>query len=304
MASGLWGGAFTQIASPAWSQAGFVRATLGTVGFVWARASPGDSQAGPGRASPGSAHGMSKWPMPSPARANPGRDLCGLERAGAGWFTTGWPWASPGGARLGIAWASPCPDKSQGAQGCPYESRLGSGRARYLGLMPNDTNLPDRAIAAVANELEERKKRNRSIVLHNVPEKHDKSNDVKAVVQILQKVSGKEVEIDQMCNTPRIYRLGQYGASSRNKPRSIKVHLKSTEECNEILQNTRKLSQSVQYSSVVIQPDLTPMQHNQIRMLVAERKRRNSEAIANNEDPDWTISSGFLHRRRNYHWDL
>ncbi len=183
------------------------------------------------------------------------------------------------------------------------ENRISSVEAVQVDgyLMQADSNLPDRAIAAIANEIEERKKRKRSIVLHNVPENHDSSSDIKAVVQILQEVSGKEVEFDQMCNKPRIYRLGQYGASGRNKPRSIKVHLRSTEECAEILENTRKLSQSVQHSYVVIQPDLTLMQRNQIRTLVMEKRRRNRQAITNNEEPDWTISSGFLHRRRHYH---
>ncbi len=50
--------AYTQIASPLWSLAGFVRANLGIMEFAWARASPVDSQSGPAWACPGSAHGM------------------------------------------------------------------------------------------------------------------------------------------------------------------------------------------------------------------------------------------------------
>ena len=38
----LWMCTHSQIESPPWSQAGFVRANLGTMGFIWARASPVD----------------------------------------------------------------------------------------------------------------------------------------------------------------------------------------------------------------------------------------------------------------------
>ncbi len=163
------------------------------------------------------------------------------------------------------------------------------------------SNLHDKTIAAVANELEERNKRKRSIVLHNVPESTDATDDVKAVRQILQEVSGKEIEFEIMNSKPRIYRLGRYDALSRTKTRSIKVHLKSADDCDEILRNLRKLAQSVQHNCVVIQRDLTPMQRSHIKMLVTEKKRRNNQAIVNNEEPDWTISSGFLIRRRLYH---
>ncbi len=159
------------------------------------------------------------------------------------------------------------------------------------------SNFQDTSIVAVANELEERNKRKRSIVIHNVPESHDSSSDMEAVKQILHEVSGKEVEFELMNNKPRMYRLGRHHDPSNNRTRSIKVHLKSADDCDEILQNLRKISQSVKHPCVVIQRDLTPMQRNHIKMLVMEKKRRNNQAIMNNEEPDWTISSGFLHRR-------
>ncbi len=97
----------SQIASPLWSQAGFVRATLGTMGFVRARASPvrapggirtgssgqsglarpgptcslHESRPGPVRAGPGTAHG--NLPHAYPVRTPGGicMGACGLERA-------------------------------------------------------------------------------------------------------------------------------------------------------------------------------------------------------------------------------
>ena len=61
-------------------------------------------------------------------------------------------------------------------------------------ISPNYSTLPDRSLAAVANELEERNKRKNSIVLHNVPETSNPTDDVKAVKNIIQEVTGREVE--------------------------------------------------------------------------------------------------------------
>ncbi len=89
---------------------------------------------GPGRASPN----CPLEPVRIPPGARPGYARANMDQvSGVRSFahTMGWSWASPGGARLGIDWASPCPDKSHSAQSCPHESRLGSERARYLGSM-------------------------------------------------------------------------------------------------------------------------------------------------------------------------
>ena len=65
-------------------------------------------------------------PGPSPSGQSTGFDWnCYRIWAGPGRaHTKGWSWAIPGGARLGIDRASPCPDESHSAQGCPDKSRL------------------------------------------------------------------------------------------------------------------------------------------------------------------------------------
>ena len=165
----------------------------------------------------------------------------------------------------------------------------------------NYSTLPDRSMAAVANELEERSKRKKSIVLHNVPETSNPTDDVKAVNNILQEVTGREMEFQQALNKPKIYRLGQRIAANRNRTRSIKVHFKTVEDCDEVLQNLRKLSKSTKHNTIIIQPDMTPMQRNHLKMLVLEKRKRNTQAVSNHGDPDWTITAGFLHRRGQYH---
>ncbi len=166
-------------------------------------------------------------------------------------------------------------------------------------IFQNSTDLPDRTLAAVANEIEERNKRKRSVVLHNVPETYNASQDSKAVASIIQEVTGTAIEFDKLNDNPRIYRLGQQ-STSRGRARSVKVHFKTTEDCDKVLLNVRKLSRSAKHSSIIIQPDMTPMQRKHLRILVSEKRRRNNLAVVNNEDPDWTISAGYLHRRTQY----
>ena len=68
--------------------------------------------------------------------------------------------------------------------------------------------------------------------------------------------------------------------------------------CKSVLQHTRKLRHSEYYKHIVLQPDLTPNQRKHLKMLVEEKKQRNSFALQCNEEPDWTIRSGKLWRRR------
>ena len=171
--------------------------------------------------------------------------------------------------------------------------------AEELTSCTNDYSLPDMAIAAITNELQERQKRKKSVVLHNIPETNNEDEDFQTVSKILQEVRGEAVQLEEIPYTqkPRVYRLGR---PDKYRIRSIKAHLKTEEDCEKVLQKVRKLSSSIQYHSVVIQPDMTPMQRNQMKKLVAEKKRRNIEAIENCQEPDWTITSGYLHRKRQY----
>ncbi len=87
------------------------------------------------------------------------------------------------------------------------------------------------------------------------------------------------------------------GKKIPGKNRSIKCHLKSKETCEQVLSQSRRLYESSTYSQVVLQEDLTPMQRSQLRQLVHEKKKRNSLARKNNQDPNWVIRGGKLCRK-------
>ena len=67
---------------------------------------------------------------------------------------------------------------------------------------------------------------------------------------------------------------------------TIKVHFKSEEFCRNLMQHTGKLRESKNYDHIVFQPDLTPLQRQQLKMLVKEKKLRNLYATQCNEEPD------------------
>ncbi len=160
------------------------------------------------------------------------------------------------------------------------------------------SRFPDNTtLAEVSNELQERNKRARSLVIHNLPETSSDEQELSKVSNLLQEVlpGCKDIEFEQnlLNQKPRIYRLGQ----SRNRVRSLKVHLKSVEIKEEILANARRLANSVNHREVVIQKDMTPLERIQLKRLVHEKRRRNHAARASQQEANWTIRGGILCRK-------
>ncbi len=160
--------------------------------------------------------------------------------------------------------------------------------------MTSESNVSqDEFLSEVANEVDERQKRKKSLVIHNIEETDNAAEDKLQVTNVLNEIIDDENRIKQQQSS--IYRLGKR-SSVRN--RTIKVHFKSEEVCSKILQNTRKLRETNQYKHIVIQPDLTPVQRQHLKLLVDEKKQRNWFAAQNKEEPDWIIRRGKLCRRR------
>ncbi len=152
--------------------------------------------------------------------------------------------------------------------------------------------------AAVSNELCERKKREMNLVIHNLPETASEEHDIATVKDLLEEISKndlkQELQIDPFTNQPRIYRLGRKSAS---KMRTIKVHLKSSNVREYILDNCRRLADSVKFKAVVLQKDMTVLEREHLKRLLFEKKRRNDLAKTVHEEPNWIIRSGVLCRK-------
>ena len=167
----------------------------------------------------------------------------------------------------------------------------------YQSYSNESTIVPDISTLEVSNELSDRQRRSKNVVLHNVPDNDDPVNDAEIVATIFEKILGKapEMQKDLLTNKARMYRLGR---KVPGKNRTIKCHLTSQEECEQLLVQSRLLRDSKDHNNIVIQADLTPMQRSHIKQLVIEKKRLNDFARVNNEDADWIIRNGKLSRKR------
>ncbi len=148
--------------------------------------------------------------------------------------------------------------------------------------------------------MDDRQRRRKNIVLHNVPETGNPDKDTEVVNNIFKDILWEvpEMQRDLKTTKTRIYRLGR---QVPGKNRSIKCHLISEGICEQILAQSRLLQDSHNFSNVIIQADLTPMQRFHLKKLVFEKKRRNSCAQLNNEEPDWVIRYGKLCRKRDFY---
>ncbi len=149
-------------------------------------------------------------------------------------------------------------------------------------------------IAELSNELEERQKRKSSLVIHNVPESNSKHEEVEAVSDIVKEIIGEKTNTAEG-NIVRCYRLGRKHSS---KGRSIKVHFISSEICEHILENARKLAGSAKYKFVVLQKDLTTLERLNLKKLVTEKRKRNLIASNRGLEADWIIRDNILCRKR------
>ncbi len=147
-------------------------------------------------------------------------------------------------------------------------------------------------VAEITNELEERNKRRSSLVIHNLPEPTNENDDEVHVSKLLREVLDNPNEA--VFPGTKLFRFGQ---RMPHRVRSLKVHLESTELRDKVLLNSRRLIKSENYSNIVLQKDMTPMERLHLKKLVYEKKRRNFEARQNNEEPNWTIQGGILCRR-------
>ena len=117
--------------------------------------------------------------------------------------------------------------------------------------------IPEISTLEVANELSDRQRRCKNVVLHNVPDNNNPDKDTEVVEAILKDTLGEAptIQHDRKTKKARIYRLGRF---IPGKNRSIKCHLNSQEDCELIVMQSRLLKHSENYSNVIVQEDLTP----------------------------------------------
>ncbi len=135
-------------------------------------------------------------------------------------------------------------------------------------------------------------------MIHNLPEAPNENEDIERVREIIEEIMQvdctQEFQRDTYTNKPNIYRLGR---RTDGKRRTVKVHLTSAKLRESNISNSRRLVNSVKYKSVVVQRDLSILERQHLRQLVAEKNRRNNIARIANQEPDWKICNGTLVRK-------
>ncbi len=168
-----------------------------------------------------------------------------------------------------------------------------------IGLDSNIGECP--SLTTVTNELCDRKNRETNFVIHNLPETTSEDRDAESVNEIMEEIMQRNctqgLEKDVLTNRPRIYRMGTRQVEGRS--RTIKVHLTSATLREGIISNSRRLSSSEKYNTIVVQRDMTALERKCMKELVIEKKKRNDVARAMKQEPDWTIRNGILLRKSN-----
>ncbi len=148
-------------------------------------------------------------------------------------------------------------------------------------------------VVEISNEIEERRKRQKSMVIHNIPETGSRSDDFDVVTDIIQHVSEEEREKVQ-ARIVQVYRMGH---RHPNRGRTIKVHFNSENFSGYLLEKSRRLISNARYKVAVLQKDLTSLERFHLRKLVREKKLRNNQAACNGEESDWIIRGKMLCRK-------
>lgn len=131
------------------------------------------------------------------------------------------------------------------------------------------------SVNAIHAELADRRSREESIIVFNLPEKNDERADLGAVNDIVQSI----IQTNQEVAIVDIKRLGRI-AQKDSQPRPLKVRLRTREEALLVLRGKHKLKQG-DNNAVRIKADLTPSQQQYLASLRREIETRENAGETN-----------------------
>lgn len=136
-------------------------------------------------------------------------------------------------------------------------------------------------------ELWERNERKLNLVVFNMPESNrDEAAD--RVSDDLEKLRAMLKTIEANVPITKTDRLGKRSELTR----PLKISVKSMSDKQRILKNASKLSRIPDLSDIHINRDMTPLERDQWKILVKERKERVEESKAKGEVINWIIRNG------------
>lgn len=134
--------------------------------------------------------------------------------------------------------------------------------------------------SAVIDELRERQRRAKNIVVFNLPESTEtepeakKADDEKAFKKICEDIVGHQ--------SPEIEQVFRFGKSTNNRPRAMTVQLKGSREAEMILEHWTKIPLKTRKAKTqcVLIKDMTPEERDHLKALREEQKKMETDLEA------------------------
>lgn len=136
------------------------------------------------------------------------------------------------------------------------------------------------AALSIADELADRERRKRNVIIYNFPEAPDREADKASFISLCKSVYKCEFDIN------KIMRLGK---KVTDKTRPLLLCLDHEEDKNLILSRSYLLHRNSQYSKVFVTPDRTKFEREKHKKLVNELKERRSQG-----ENDLVIRNGII----------
>lgn len=137
------------------------------------------------------------------------------------------------------------------------------------------------------SELKERELRRQNMLFFNIQESNGETADTRKQQDMAEVVRILGV-IDVTCEVTKPIRLGKKG----EKPRPIRVRVDRSQDRRDIMENAKKLKNLGE--DVFINRDQTPLERSRFKLLLMERKKRNSEEKEKQTGRVWIIRKGKL----------
>ena len=124
----------------------------------------------------------------------------------------------------------------------------------------------------VADEIAERDRRKRNVIIYNLPEQANRAGDKTKFTEVCKSIIDRDIDV------VKLFRLGR---KIDNKYRPLLVGLSSEADKQNLLSAAPHLRSSKEFKQVYINTDMTKLEREKHRKVVAELKRRRSSGESN-----------------------
>ena len=143
-------------------------------------------------------------------------------------------------------------------------------------------------------EMTQREERRQNLVLFNVPESdsvesEDRKMHDSVFLKDIQSAMGTNAKLSN------VIRIGVY--NDQNRP--LRVKTSSPQDHRDMLSSAKKLQESDDFKEVYISRDMTPLERDQWKALVRERKEKQANSEKEGEQVRWIIRNNRVIKGRN-----